>query len=176
MELVTRTTTEKCKSRQKGKFDTLWEQSATAMRSQHLTDKWVINLSSRALSEVEKGVLAKGLKFAPAPKRIPVPEIVAAVEEGLKRSGSTQTQQARTRIAGLLVKSRPPPSNLHPAEQKALKELKADETIVIAPADKGNATVVMNLSDMTGRAESYWQMWARMRDSPGILHRPRKEG
>lgn len=79
--------------------------------------------------------------------RIPVTEIVTAMEGGLKRSGSTLAQQARTRIAGLLAKSRPPPSNFHPAECKALKNLKADETIVIAPSDKGNVTVVMDLSD-----------------------------
>ena len=37
--------------------------------------------------------------------------------------------------------------NLHPSEQKALKNLKADKSIVIAPADKGNATVVLDLLD-----------------------------
>ena len=87
------------------------------------------------------------LNFAPAPKKVLFPEIVAAVEGGLKRSGSTLAEQARTRITGLLAKSRPPPSNLHPTEYKALKNLKADETIVIAPTDKRNATMVMDLSD-----------------------------
>ena len=79
-------------------------------------------------------MLAKGLNFAPAPKRIPITEIVTAMEGGLTRSGSTLAQQARTRIAGLFAKSRPPPSNFYPAECKALKNLKADETIVTAPA------------------------------------------
>ena len=56
-------------------------------------------------------------------------------------------QEARTTIAGLIVKSTPTPSNLPPAEHKSLKNFKKDETIVIAPADKGSAKVVMDIYD-----------------------------
>ena len=55
---------------------------------------------------------------------------------------------------GLLAKSRPPPPNLLPEEQKAIKDLKADGTIIIAQADKGNATVVMNQTDYDGKVRS----------------------
>ena len=40
-----------------------------------------------------------------------------------------------------------PSSKLTPDEQKALKRLKTDENIVILPADKGRATVVMDRTD-----------------------------
>ena len=92
-------------------------------------------------------MLKKGLNFAPAPRHIPVPEIVAAVEVGLSKVSSTLAQQARTKIAGHLSKARPLPTNLHPKEKKAIQTLRKADSIVIAPADKGNATVVMNRSD-----------------------------
>jgi len=86
-------------------------------------------------------MLKKGLNFAPAPRHIPVPEIVAAVEVGLSKVSSTLAQQARTKIAGHLSKARPLPTNLHPKEKKAIQTLRKADSIVIAPADKGNATV-----------------------------------
>ena len=80
-------------------------------------------------------------------------EIVAAVEGGLKRSNSWLIQQARTRIVGLLARSRPLP-NLLPEEQKAIKYLKADSTISIAQAGKENATIVMNRTDYNEKVRS----------------------
>jgi len=47
-------------------------------------DWLVVNLSSKSLSDTQKRVLAKGLKFAPVPKSIPVKEIVMNVESGLR--------------------------------------------------------------------------------------------
>ena len=44
-----------------------------------LTDKWVMNLSSKELSALEPSGLVKGLKCAAAPSKIPTAEIVAAV-------------------------------------------------------------------------------------------------
>ena len=41
-----------------------------------------------------------------------------------------------------------------PDEQKALKRLKTDENIVILPADKGRATVVMDKTDYNGKMDS----------------------
>ena len=91
------------------------------------------------------------LNFAPAPRRIPVRDIVAAVEGGLSRIGSAEAQLARTRITGCLAKARPPPTNLSPAEQKAIRSLKQAEDIIITPADKGNATVVMDRTTYDGK-------------------------
>ena len=62
--------------------------------------------------------------------------------------------KARTRIVGCLNKARPLPTNLSPAEYKAVKLLKEDDPIVIAPADKGNATIVINSEDYDGKIRS----------------------
>ena len=113
-----------------------------------------MNVSSRTLSVAEKEVLARGLNFAPAPKRIPVTEIVTAVEDGLRRANHSEAQLARTRIVGCLNRARPPPTNLSPTEHKAIKLLKEDESVIIAPGDKGNVTVVMDRKDYDGEVRA----------------------
>ena len=42
-----------------------------------------------------------------------------------------------------MAKFKPSSTNLSPEVQEAIKALREAETIVIAPVDKGNATVVM---------------------------------
>ena len=44
-----------------------------------------------------------------------------------------------------------PPTNIHPQEAKAVKELAKDDDIVILPADKGRATVVMDRKDYSAK-------------------------
>ena len=51
----------------------------------NLKDKWVLNLSSKELSELKRRGLEKGLKFAIAPSKIPNAEIIASVEQGIFR-------------------------------------------------------------------------------------------
>ena len=43
-----------------------------------------------------------------------------------------------------LKKSKPPKPNISKAERQAIKSLQDDNNIIILPADKGNATVVMD--------------------------------
>ena len=43
---------------------------------------WVVNLSAQNLSSPEKFILSIGLSFAPAPRKVPIPQIVTAVECG----------------------------------------------------------------------------------------------
>ena len=43
-----------------------------------------------------------------------------------------------------LEKSKPPKPNISKRERQALKSLQDDDSIIILPADKGNATVVMD--------------------------------
>ncbi len=109
-------------------------------------ERWVVNESSRALTLPQKNVLAKGLNFAPSPKVIPIPEIVAAVEDGLRKADKGKASLARVGIIGILNKARPPPSNLKPDELKAIKELRNDNSVMILPADKGRATVLLDKS------------------------------
>ena len=63
----------------------------------------------------------------------------------LSRVLSSQAQLSGMRIAGCLWQSRKPPTtNLSPVEQKAIRDLKEGESIVIAPEVNGNATIVVD--------------------------------
>ena len=74
----------------------------------------------------EKLVLNKGLNFATTIKRIPYWHIIASVED-----------------AALKI-PQPLKPNISKTERQALKSLQDDDSIIILPADKGNATVVMD--------------------------------
>ena len=105
--------------------------------------KWVVNLSSRPLSDAEQVVL-RGRNFASAPTKIPTAEIAAAVESGLVRVPEESAEMARSKIIRALSKARPPPVNLLPQERRAIKNLQQDDHILVLPADKGRATVVID--------------------------------
>ena len=117
------------------------------MRRSTPPDNWVVNLSSKQLSTPQKSVLARGLSFAPAPRKIPASRIVAAVEDGLRWINQPDADRVRTTVVAILNKARPPSMNLPPSESKALKNLQADDEIVVVPADKGRAVVVMDRLD-----------------------------
>ena len=137
----------RCKSCQKEKFDCLGnETKRISTRSNSESKKrWVVNLSSKPLTSAEKSILERGLNFAPAPKNVPVPQMVAGVEQGLMKLGNLDlARDIRTRIVGVLMKAQPPTNNISRNESKAIKELKHDKDIIILKADKGGATVVMD--------------------------------
>ena len=47
---------------------------------------WVVNLSSRSLSDAERALLKKGLNFAVTPANTPATEIIAMVEAAVENS------------------------------------------------------------------------------------------
>ena len=134
----------RAKERQKQKFDTLIHEREgnRAGVTSHM-GKWVINLSSKQLSDQQEKVLAKGLKFAPALKSIPIKEI-ATVEPALRTAPHQATANARVRIVSLLSKAKPPQSNISKEESHAIRSLKTDPDLVILQADKGCSTVILD--------------------------------
>lgn len=134
--------TSKCKARQKMKFDRL--RSWSTDLSTPPDDRWVVNLSSRTLDDSQLMVLRKGLNFAPAPSRVPIPRVIAAVEKGLVKLPDDQAEKVRKHMAGVLSRARPPPSNLPPEVLRALRSLRDLDDIFFLPADKGRVTVVIH--------------------------------
>ena len=63
---------------------------------------------------------------------------------GLK---NTNTGDLRNRLCGVLRRAQLPKDNLSREQRSALKCLKNSKDIVVLPADKGNATVVMKSSE-----------------------------
>ena len=150
---------EKCKTRQKRKFDALLKGSQE-WRGQGVHDdtrnhvKWVVNLSSRTLSSVEMNVLSKGLNFALAPSKIPTAHMVAAVESGLRCIPDEIPEPARTKIVGTINKARPPPVNMLPQECHTIKSLQKDDSILVLPVDKGQVTVVIDVVEYDQKMNS----------------------
>ena len=141
-----------CKERQK-KFDALLSRLTLERRP---SDCHVVNHSSRKLSASQLQALSRGLHFAPSPQFIPKAHIVASVEAAIYRSGATEEQatKACVGVVGAPSRAKPPPRNTLPGEMMAVKQLARDKYIVILPADKGRATVVMNQSDYSAKMEA----------------------
>ncbi|XP_046397784.1 uncharacterized protein LOC124164498 [Ischnura elegans] len=73
--------------------------------------------------------------------------IVTGVEAAIRGLPKNFADEIREDVSRILRKTRPPKPNTTAAERKALQELKNNEDLLIIPADKGNATVIMKRSD-----------------------------
>ncbi|XP_046578306.1 uncharacterized protein LOC124286034 [Haliotis rubra] len=141
----------------------------------------VVNLSKIQLTNQQVSTLAKGLKFAPASPKINSDMFIANIEKGLQQlAPGGKVDFLRHQITSILHKAQPQKPNITPAEKQAIRQLKQHPDIVIAPADKGRATVVLdkdhfhsmvdNLLDDT----STYQMMKRIRlQSSTVSIRPR---
>ncbi|XP_077511008.1 uncharacterized protein LOC144121592 [Amblyomma americanum] len=107
----------------------------------------VHNLSSYKLDHAELSLLNKGLNFNTGP----VPDaksMTCAVELAVRKIDASLRYQARSRAIGALSKLRKEKDSALPRpEKEALKRLQKNEAVVILPADKGNATVVLDRTE-----------------------------
>ena len=111
-----------CKARMCAKFEQLQCRRKSDLKSTAV-NRWVIKFSSQTLSSPQTSILAKGLNFAPAPRRVPISQIVAVVEKGLKSIPPESANAIRHKVVGILGKAKPPPNNISMAESQALKVL-----------------------------------------------------
>ena len=103
----------------------------------------VVYLSCRSLSYSEKALPKKGLNFAVTPANIPATEIIAKVEAAVRQLDTEQADTVRRALNGILQQAEPPEPNITEMRD-ALKSLKEDKSIMVLPADKGRASVVMD--------------------------------
>ncbi|XP_046406217.1 uncharacterized protein LOC124171123 [Ischnura elegans] len=116
-------------------------------------DRAIVNLTDMTLNESTTEVLAKGLNFAITPRDIPRETIITEVESGIRKLPKTVADEVREDVARILRSAKPPKSNITPKERAALKALREDGSIVVLPADKGNATVLMKKEDYNRKME-----------------------
>ena len=107
--------------------------------------KVVYNNSSKQLTEEQLELLVIGLDFGIAPKKFPLVEYITATEvlcQKLEDMGDSESVEKARAIRnevflhlkrGYKMKLK---SNLSPDQRRVLNELKADDTIIICPADK----------------------------------------
>uniref|UniRef100_A0A5S6Q5J6 Uncharacterized protein n=1 Tax=Trichuris muris TaxID=70415 RepID=A0A5S6Q5J6_TRIMR len=105
----------------------------------------VVNLSSEAMDDHTKLVLAKGLNFVSASKCRPILDIVASVEHSLFKTVPHLAEAVKQALASFLMKNcnKVAEANLATAEKKTLKDLNRDKSILITKADKGNIVIVL---------------------------------
>ena len=106
--------------------------------------KWVINLSSRTLNEAEVSLLKKGLNFAVTPTSVPATESIAKIESAVRLLDAERADTVRRSVNTILQQAQPPTPNITKEQQEALKSLKEDNSIMVIPADKGRASVILD--------------------------------
>jgi hypothetical protein len=77
----------------------------------------------------------------------PVKDILCGVEKAIGTLLEEAAEEILQETVRILKGSRQPKGNITHARRRALRSLKANETLTILPADKGNAAVVLGTSD-----------------------------
>ncbi|BHF70754.1 hypothetical protein SprV_0301380700 [Sparganum proliferum] len=115
-------------------------------------DKLVHNLSSKELMKDQMQVLRHEASFNTVDAK-PV-NMIAAVESIHCQTEATEETKGliRHQVSSLLMAHRPR-EVLSKVERDALREIKADKNLVIVPADKGRAAVVLDRTDHLQKAK-----------------------
>ena len=110
--------------------------------------RWVVNLSKYKTTNAQNQVLSRGLNFAVSPETITEPSItdeyIVACEKACWKLPKSDAAQLRAELVGVLKTSKSPKSNITKEERRAVKQLQKEKTIMILPADKGRATVILD--------------------------------
>ncbi|XP_046393594.1 uncharacterized protein LOC124161325 [Ischnura elegans] len=106
-------------------------------------DRCVVNLTDLNLDNATSSILAKGLNFALAPRAIPQEKFISEIESVVRRLPKTDADEIREDVARVLRAAKPPKPNTTAEKRKALKRLRENKNILVLPADKGSATVLI---------------------------------
>ena len=109
--------------------------------------KWVINLSSHDINKDEKELLEKGLNYSITPTTIPALELVAKIETVLAGMPTEEANTIHADLSSVIRRTQAPKPNCTRNLIAALKSLQQNDNIIILPADKGRATVILNKED-----------------------------
>ena len=90
------------------------------------TSKWVINISSKPLTQTQEKLLARGPNYAVVPRSPPKTEYIAVIEQACSKLKPGEAEELRGEIKAIIKKSCNPP-NITREEWKAVKELKEDK-------------------------------------------------
>ena len=107
----------------------------------------VINLSNQDLEEGTLSLLQKGLNYAVTPRATPVEDILVGIEKAIQSLPVDKAEEARQEAVRIIKTTTRNKDNLTKKERMALKGLGKNNHLTILPADKGNATVILNTMD-----------------------------
>ena len=74
--------------------------------------RWVVNLSKKEIISEQEEVLSLGLKFTPAPTKLHLLDMAAAIEVVAKRMDEDEANDLRGRVCGIMRRSKLPRDNL----------------------------------------------------------------
>ena len=142
------------------KFNNLKRKNGILSLSNLNNDDIIFNYSHRVLTETEKMVLARGLRFCLPPKKVDVNDVKCSFEllfRDLKRSGPPLTAENEDRLKSQLkhisysyiytYDFSKQKQILSKEEWEALNDLRKDDSIIITRPDKGNGVVIINKLD-----------------------------
>jgi hypothetical protein len=137
-------TGENSKNRQLRKFGQLYRKQHPEPKD---TTRTVINLSNQTLPDGLSSLLEKGLNYAITPSTNPIEDTLAGIEKAIRDLPVEQAEEARQETVRIIKNASKPAHNLNKAEKEALRTIKGNSELTILPADKGNATVILNTQD-----------------------------
>jgi len=118
--------------------------SSQQKKNSNPSNKWVVNLSQKTLTEDQVQMLGLGLNFAIVPKEVPIKDILASIEDGLRGIPPSEADLIRGKVVSTIQNKMQSRSVLTKKEHMALQQLKKDPSIIITKADKGNITTVLD--------------------------------
>ena len=80
-------------------------------------------------------------------------ESVTTIEEICQKLEQGEAEELRGEVKAILKKTHPPKPNISREEQKAIENLRKDDTRIVLTVDNGVALVVMNKQDYEKKAE-----------------------
>ena len=69
----------------------------------------------------------------------------------------SEGEQLRAQVVGALNQAKPPKSNISKGERQALRTLAEEKSVMILPADKGKATVIMDTAEYEKKVKEMLQ-------------------
>lgn len=120
------------------------------------------NLTDRCLGKATLFAVKKGANFTVAPCWIPYEDIICAVENTIKHLNPETSNEIKQDVSLVLRKTKLPESrqpNISREEGRALIKLREDGNLVVVPADKGNVTVILNISNYTQKNTRLTSQW-----------------
>ena len=147
--------------------------------------KWVINLSSKPLSDGEQSLLQKGSKFAVSSSKVPLTEYIAVTKricdelgENTVGKNCTEIYQKTKEVLQYLKEKKRHTCNTTKEEWEAIITLKEDSSCVVLTVDKGVALVVMDKSQYIDKCMALLndtKVYKPCKDTTKKLHRDIQE-
>ena len=99
----------------------------------------------------------RGFNYAVTPRSISIEGILAGVEKAVKFLPVEMAEEASQETMRIIKSSSRPRENLTRTERTVLKTLKKNTNLTILPADKGNATEILNTIDYKQKITSHFE-------------------